>query len=69
MKWHGQERRGWETSEEGKSILEMGIKQTHLGDFPGDPVAGTPCSQCRGPLSPILGQGTRPHKTQSDQIN
>ena len=31
-----------------------------IGDFPGGPVAKTPCSQCRG-LGSIPGQGTRSH--------
>ena len=33
-------------------------KTTNFGDFPGGPVAKTPCSQCRG-LGSIPGQGTR----------
>ena len=27
----------------------MGVSNEHRGEFPGGPVAGTPCSQCRGP--------------------
>jgi len=30
----------------------------HVWEFPGGPVARTPCSQCQGPGS-ILGQGTK----------
>ena len=28
---------------------EQRLKKKSLRDFPGDPVAKTPCSQCRGP--------------------
>ena len=36
------------------------IFKKKIWDFPGGPVAKTPCSQCRG-LGSIPGQGTRSH--------
>ena len=37
-------------------------KSRQRWDFPGGPVAKTPCSHCRG-LGSIPGQGTRSHTT------
>jgi len=39
------------------------IFKKKIWDFPGDPVAKTPRSQCRG-LGSIPGQGTRSHMPQ-----
>ena len=39
------------------------IFKKKIWDFPGDPVAKTPRSQCRG-LGSIAGQGTRSHMPQ-----
>ena len=47
-------------------VLEQ-IKIVMQGEFPGDPVAETPHSQCWGPDS-ILGQGTRSHMLQLRQV-
>ena len=55
------------------------IRRTKLGDFPGGPVAETPCCRCRESGS-IPGEGARSHmlqlkilhitaKTQCSQIN
>ena len=43
--------------------MHLSIDTGHSWEFPGGPVAKTPCCQCRG-LGSIPGQGTRSHMLQ-----
>ena len=71
--WLSGARIGWTPSPAKNSEYKIETKGPDEGllvhkrkarNFPGDPVAKTPCSRCRGPGFNIPGQGTGSHMLQ-----